>query len=199
MIMTIVPRLIGAMANIDRIQTFLLEPSKIDCRKVGNDGDGHVETETDMGISLHDVTINYKGSSSSTLQNINLSLPRNSISICAGPTGCGKTTLAKTILGEICPAQGVVTVSSARIAYCDQRPWIPTGTVREVICAFTEMVNETLYDEALRVCCLDYDLQRLPEGDNTVVGSRGVNLSGGQRQRLVRHLRCKCYLRTLSH
>jgi ABC-type multidrug transport system fused ATPase/permease subunit len=47
-------------------------------------------------------------------------------------------------------------------------------------------VDQVLYEEALRTCCLDYDLQRLPKGDKTVVGSRGVNLSGGQRQRLVR-------------
>lgn len=184
MMMTIFPKFVGIMANVDRIQSFLLEPSRVDCRKI-IDGSQLTETENYTGIRLDDVTVKFKSNTAATLNDINLNLPKHSITACAGPTGCGKTTLAKTILGEVSPAQGIVMVSSRRIAYCDQRVWIPTGTIRDIICTFATKVNESLYQEALRICCLDYDLQRLPDGDRTVVGSQGVNLSGGQRQRIV--------------
>lgn len=186
MIMTIVPRVIGSLGNVDRIQSFLLESPRIDCRKLVRDDNYSPERETETGIRLEDVTIRFNRNAAPTLSNIDLDLPKHSITICGGPTGCGKTTLAKAILGEVSPTQGVVTVSSSGIAYCDQRAWVPTGTVRQVICAFADVVDEKLYEEALRICCLDHDLSRLPDGDETVVGSRGVNLSGGQRQRLVR-------------
>ncbi|QLI66506.1 ABC multidrug transporter B [Metarhizium brunneum] len=184
MMMTIFPKFVGIMANVDRIQSFLLEPSRVDCRKI-IDGSQFTETENCTGIRLDDVTVKFKSTTAATLKHINLNLPKHSITACAGPTGCGKTTLAKTILGEVSPVQGIVTVSSRRIAYCDQRVWIPIGTIRDIICTFATKVDESLYQEALRVCCLDYDLQRLPDGDRTVVGSQGVNLSGGQRQRIA--------------
>jgi ABC-type bacteriocin/lantibiotic exporter with double-glycine peptidase domain len=182
MIMTIVPKVVGVLANVDRLQAFLLESPRVDCRRVLDDAD---DTETHTGIRLDDVTVKFKSNTHETLRNIDLSLPKNSITICAGSTGSGKTTLAKTILGEVAPAQGMVTVASSRIGYCDQRAWIPTGTIRQVVCAFADKIDEKLYRDALEVCCLAYELSRLPDGDKTVVGSRGVNLSGGQRQRLV--------------
>ena len=179
MIMTIVPEFVGLLANVDRIQSFLLEEPRVDERKVSRAGD-------EAAFVLTDITIRFKDRPSPDLQNISLRLARNTVTICAGPTGCGKTTLAKVMLGEIPPSQGAVEVSSARIAYCDQKAWIPTGTIRDIICAFSDDIDERLYNDTLKACCIDYDLQRLPNGDETVVGSRGVNLSGGQRQRIVR-------------
>ncbi|KAK2591549.1 hypothetical protein QQS21_010769 [Conoideocrella luteorostrata] len=179
MIMTIVPSVVGSLANIDRIQCFLLERPRDDCRKIRADGDEGVE------VNVDDVTVKFKDKTTSNLEKVSLKLPQHSITICAGPTGCGKTTLAKVILGEVSPTQGTVASKHARIGYCDQRAWIPTGTIRDIICAFGETIDEKKYKNVLSICCLDYDLARLSDGDKTVVGSRGVNISGGQRQRLA--------------
>ena len=40
------------------------------------------------------------------------------------------------------------------------------------------------YREAIRVCCLEKDLEMLEHGDQTEIGERGINLSGGQKQRV---------------
>lgn len=186
MIMTIVPRAVAAFANIERIQSYLLERSRVDQRKVSRGTSQAPETEGQpIAISLSDVTVLFDDSATPTLRGISMALPKGSATICSGPTGSGKSTLAKTILGEICPTAGEVKVSSVCIGYCDQKAWIPTGTVKEIVCAFEDKVDAQLYQDALRASCLDHDLERLPNGDATIIGSRGINLSGGQRQRLV--------------
>jgi ABC-type multidrug transport system fused ATPase/permease subunit len=40
------------------------------------------------------------------------------------------------------------------------------------------------YKEAIRVCCLEKDLEMMEDGDETEIGERGINLSGGQKQRV---------------
>ena len=40
------------------------------------------------------------------------------------------------------------------------------------------------YDEVIRVCCLEKDLEMMDYGDQTEIGERGINLSGGQKQRI---------------
>lgn len=45
-------------------------------------------------------------------------------------------------------------------------------------------MNKALYKETLQVCSLQSDLARLPCGDQTEIGERGINLSGGQKQRI---------------
>lgn len=56
-------------------------------------------------------------------------------------------------------------------------------TVRENI-TFGRGFDEERYWEAVRVACLQSDLDMLPSGDLTEVGEKGISLSGGQKQRI---------------
>lgn len=107
----------------------------------------------------------------------------NSILAITGPIGCGKSTALKRVLSanrlrEYCPSP------SAGVAYCSQTPWIYEGTIRDNIIGQSEFDNKW-YDSILRACELEVDINSIPEGDATMVGSRGSKLSGGQRQRIV--------------
>ncbi|KAM3472509.1 hypothetical protein MY5147_005266 [Beauveria neobassiana] len=118
------------------------------------------------------------------LTDIDMKLRYGSVTICCGSIGSGKSVLGKAILGELHAARDLVEVSSKRVGFCDQTPWIMAGTVKEVICAFASPVDEERYRAVVKACCLDLDLGQFQDGDALHIGSRGVNLSGGQKQRI---------------
>lgn len=70
------------------------------------------------------------------------------------------------------------------MAYCSQFPWLPNTNIGEVICQTTEIDN-AWYLAVIRACVLEHDIARLPLGDSSLVGNRGLTLSGGQKQRIV--------------
>ena len=70
-----------------------------------------------------------------------------------------------------------------KIAYASQEPWIFSGSIRQNILCGSEFDQER-YNQVIRVCALDRDLQLFPSGDGTAVGEKGVSLSGGQKARI---------------
>lgn len=189
-IMTIVPAAIAAFANFDRIQSYLLEPSRVDSRESnGAKQDAAAQTfpsdEDDVAVHITEATVSLPAHESPVLRGINLKLLRGSVTTCSGPVGSGKSVLAKLILGDVTLSSGRIVLSSTKIGLCEQSAWLPNGTIQEIIAGFSGIVNEERYKNAVQTCCLEYDIDRLPNGHITHIGSRGINLSGGQRQRVV--------------
>lgn len=197
MVMTIVPRVVAAFAGFERIQAYLLRPSlqasrgilpKPTLNKLSWDPtSGHL-TKSSPAIQIRQLRIGHK---QLILDNINIEVAAGSLTIISGATGSGKSTLLRAILGEIVPAHGAISVSTRQIAYCAQKPWLPSGTIKQVIYGPTgiygasDQDDENWYYEVTNICCLTHDLDSLLDGDQTQIGSRGLNLSGGQRQRVV--------------
>lgn len=175
MVMTIVPRGVAAFAGFARIQHFLLRPALRDVR-------GETCPPGLAAIEIRDLTI---GGRTPILKDVNITIAPGSVTVISGPVGCGKTSLLRAILGEIPPVRGSVKVSTKCIAYCAQRPWLPNGSIRDVIQGYTPHRDEEWYRRVVDACCLTHDIGALPDGDHTQVGSRGLNLSGGQRQRVA--------------
>ncbi|KAH6645218.1 P-loop containing nucleoside triphosphate hydrolase protein [Truncatella angustata] len=183
MIMSIVPEAIGSLAAFERIQQYLLQPPRHDQRLFPKEIPSG-SSKVLPAICLEDVIIQTSTSAAPLLRSVNLVMNRGDIVICSGPMGSGKSTLAKAIMGELPTASGTISVSSKRIAYCAQSPWLPSGTFKKAICGFLPE-DASWYEEVVRLCCLEDDLLDLPDGDHTMIGSRGINLSGGQRQRVA--------------
>ncbi|GLJ30778.1 hypothetical protein SUGI_0610560 [Cryptomeria japonica] len=121
-------------------------------------------------------------SASTTLKRINLEIQnREKVAVC-GSVGSGKSALLHTILGEIPKVSGVVEVYG-NIAYVAQTAWIQSGTVRENI-LFGKPMNKERYENAIKACALDKDIENFSHGDMTEIGERGLNMSGGQKQRI---------------
>ncbi|KAI1805949.1 P-loop containing nucleoside triphosphate hydrolase protein [Daldinia bambusicola] len=193
MVMTIVPRVIASFASFERIQSFLLEPPRQDYRTKtidlevapGSDSsDDDLHPASHLAVSMMGVSL---GEPRSILSNINLAIRKGSIVICSGATAAGKTSLVRALLGET-PSIGTIAVSSKRIGYCSQLPWLPNGTIKQVVAGFEDCSSITdlgWYETVIAACCLTKDIDALPSGDEAIIGSRGANLSGGQRQRLA--------------
>ncbi|KAL3925928.1 MAG: hypothetical protein SGILL_000071 [Bacillariaceae sp.] len=94
-----------------------------------------------------------------------------------GGVGSGKTSLLKAILGECQKVSGDVVVQGD-IAYFDQKPFIMNDTVRGNILfgKSEEVVDESLYESAIKSACLTHDLEMLSHADETEIGEKGITL-----------------------
>ncbi|RYP57812.1 hypothetical protein DL769_009262 [Monosporascus sp. CRB-8-3] len=183
-IMTAWPRLGAALASFDRIQKFLLKPSLIDHRQ----GVTSFSDEQEKGSKLRGpepekpaAAIVVRNLVSGPLRKpVNLELAPATFTMILGPVGCGKSTLLRCLLGEAPLTRGSVSLGTFRIAYCAQSPWLPGGTIRQIITGPEETVDECFYRQVLEACCLTYDLDTLPNGEETqiVLGGEGIVKQG---------------------
>ena len=116
------------------------------------------------------------------LQDIKFTTAPQSLTVITGPVGSGKSTLLSAIAGEISDISGTITCQGT-LVYVPQTAWIFSGTIRENI-LFGQPYDEPKYTKVIEACALKEDIQRFPEGDQTVVGERGEVLSGGQQARV---------------
>ncbi|KAJ4214422.1 hypothetical protein NW759_010439 [Fusarium solani] len=183
---SLLPRLVmlyqGGQISFGRIKEFLLAS---DDEAVALNRSGILdERPVQLGMQKCDIGFPaFRDSSNVILQNCTMQATSNSLVGISGPVGCGKTTLIRSIIGEISPHVGHVWVHG-RIAYAPQVPFLICGTVRDNI-LFGLPFDGPFYYQVLDAVSLRSDLARLPEGDATMLGGTGVALSGGQKSRIA--------------
>ena len=199
--MRLVPEFSNLSASCGRIQEYVLKPSKDDQRLdvagqtknvvASNDRDGTQngnvhETVNVPAIIFDDVAVRPAASAEPAIKNITFRLDVGTLNVIAGVVGSGKTTLVRAMLGDVPPDSGTISVRSRCMAYCTQTAWLTNESIKKIICGPSSKteIDEAWYRRVVSACGLDEDLDKLPNGDETVIGSRGVQLSGGQRQRV---------------
>ncbi|XP_050344711.1 ATP-binding cassette sub-family C member Sur-like isoform X2 [Nymphalis io] len=114
----------------------------------------------------------------------NLDIPSGKLIMVVGASGSGKSLLLSAILGEMYQERGDVNVNvHCSTWYAGQPPWLLEGSIRDNILMDSAWCPKR-YARVLRATGLRPDLQLLPDGDDTQLGSYGTPLSGGQRVRL---------------
>ncbi|XP_073844740.1 probable multidrug resistance-associated protein lethal(2)03659 [Musca autumnalis] len=141
------------------------------------------DPSNELGIVLKNVTAKWNPEATeNNLNNVSLEFKQKQLIAVIGPVGSGKSTLIQTILGELQPSSGSVTVNGT-VSYASQEPWLFTGTVRQNI-LFGQPMDKKRYNLTVKKCALERDFELLPYGDKTIVGERGASLSGGQKARI---------------
>ncbi|XP_063359524.1 ATP-binding cassette sub-family C member Sur [Cydia amplana] len=113
-----------------------------------------------------------------------LDIPTGKLIMVVGASGSGKTSFLSCILGEMYFDRGEVCRSgNCSTWFAGQPPWLLEGSVRNNIVMDSPWCHSN-YSRILRATGLVPDLQLLPEGDATQLGSQGSPLSGGQRVRV---------------
>ncbi|MXQ98865.1 hypothetical protein E5288_WYG002118 [Bos mutus] len=165
-----------AVVSIRRIKNFLLleEISQLNSQLPS---DGKTIVEVKGCTASWD-----KASGTPTLQDLSFTVRPGELLAVIGTVGAGKSSLLRTLLGELPLSQGKVSVQG-RIAYVSQQPWVFPGTVRSNI-LFGKKYEKEWYEEVIRACALEEDLQLLQDGDLTVTGDGGTPLSAGQKARV---------------
>ncbi|KAL3501061.1 hypothetical protein ACH5RR_035510 [Cinchona calisaya] len=103
--------------------------------------------------------------------------------VICGSVGSGKSSLLYSILGEIPRSSGASIKTFGTKAFVPQSAWIQTGTIKDNV-LFGKEMKKAYYEDVIRGCALDRDIEIWPDGDLSIVGERGMNLSGGQKQRI---------------
>jgi ATP-binding cassette subfamily B protein len=149
----------------------------------------------DRFASLEATGLTYRHPSSGQgIADVRLRVARGEVVVIAGRIASGKTTLLRTLLGQLPADAGEVRLNGRacadpaacavppRVAYTAQVPRLFSESLEENILLGLPAEAVRLTD-VLRTAVLDADVARLPDGLATVIGPRGVRLSGGQVQR----------------
>ncbi len=132
-----------------------------------------------------------------TFRNVDFEVrPGETVAI-VGPSGAGKTTLVKVLLGLLDRTEGLLTYSGrdvrdwdrtvyrGRIGVVLQDDQLFVGTLEDNISFFDPQHDPAHVRECARLAGIADDIEAMPMQYNTIVGSLGVALSGGQKQRVL--------------
>ncbi|OMD98466.1 hypothetical protein BSK54_22875 [Paenibacillus odorifer] len=145
---------------------------------------------------MSSISFSYPGAERQSINKISLELQKGTQMAVVGPSGGGKSTLFKLLLGLYEPDEGEVIINGQRInemslanlrsyfSYVPQEAGLYTGSIRDNIRNGNPEADEQEILEALRKANAYDFVMELPEGLDTDIGEEGSRLSGGQRQRL---------------
>jgi len=147
-------------------------------------------------LKVENITVAAPGSGRVLLSDISFELLAGQAVGVIGPSGGGKTTLAKALTGIWPVLRGSVRLDDADlhqwsdealgafIGYLPQEVALLDASIEDNISRFQEKPDARAIVEAARAASVHEMIVRLPDGYRTGLGPLGVSLSGGQRQRI---------------
>ncbi|PYH92309.1 multidrug resistance-associated protein [Aspergillus ellipticus CBS 707.79] len=214
MLMHSIPATFSSMGCLHRVEDFLRHPNRLEKRQLPQSEVASSTSSTNLSaiersrlppsgaksapspveqsdriLSLQNVRFGWKASSPDRVGitlNVSASSSGTLIAI-VGAVGSGKSTFLKGLAGETPLLEGDFLIQYPDLAFCDQSPWLSNASVRDNIVGedSPSTFDAAWYRTVVSACALDLDLQRMPAGDETLVGSKGTKLSGGQKQRIA--------------
>jgi len=148
-------------------------------------------------VEFKNISFKYPSRNSKVLNDINVTVEKGRILAIVGMSGAGKTTLVDLLFRFHDPSYGKIlvdgidlaeyTLSSVRnnIALVTQETFLFNDTIRQNIAYGKPDASEESIMRAAKAAHVDYFVENLDEGYDTIIGERGVKLSGGQRQRIA--------------
>ncbi len=148
-------------------------------------------------VRLDTLSFAYDRTEQPIFQRTNLEIPAGAFVAIVGPSGAGKTTLMRLLLGLLQPTQGTIVIDGvplspatmgqwrARIGAVMQDDCLMTGTLADNIAYFDAAAREEDISQAAKLAQIHDDILKMPMGYQTLVGDMGAALSSGQRQRVM--------------
>jgi ATP-binding cassette, subfamily B, bacterial len=148
-------------------------------------------------VSLTGVSFSYPGADRPAVTGIDLDVPAGGTLALVGETGSGKTTLASLISRLYDPTSGSVRIDgidirdfrladlAAVVGVVSQETYLLHTTVRENLRYARPEATDAEIEDAARAAQIHDLISGLPEGYDTMVGSRGHRFSGGEKQRIA--------------
>ena len=147
-------------------------------------------------LGFERVTFQHQSASSPAVSDISFGAQRGETIAFVGPSGAGKTTLVKLLVGLYQPLAGRIVYNGipgteidldalrAQIGFVTQDTQLFSGTIRENLLFVNPAASDAECLAVLRKAACDSLLARADRGLDTVIGEGGVKVSGGEKQRL---------------
>ena len=147
-------------------------------------------------LAFEHVTFQHQSASSPAVSDISFRLTRGETIAFVGPSGAGKTTLVKLLVGLYRPLSGRILYDGtpgietdlddlrAQIGFVTQDTQLFSGTIRENLLFVNPAASDAECLSVLKKAACDNLLARAERGLDTVIGEGGVKVSGGEKQRL---------------
>jgi ATP-binding cassette subfamily B protein len=147
-------------------------------------------------LEFADVSFRHQSASAPALQGVSFAVSRGQTIAFVGPSGAGKTTLVKLLVGLYQPQSGEVLYDGhssrtvdldrlrERVGLVSQDSQLFSGTIRENLLFVRPDATDEECLAVLHQAAMDSLLARADKGLDTVIGEGGVKVSGGEKQRL---------------
>ena len=147
-------------------------------------------------LEFRNVSFTHQTASAPALSDISFSVERGDTIAFVGPSGAGKTTLVKLLVGLYPPKQGEILYNGfsstvidldrlrERVGFVTQDTQLFSGTIRENLLFVSPGATDIECLDVMHKAAADTLLARADRGLDTVIGEGGVKVSGGEKQRL---------------
>jgi ATP-binding cassette, subfamily B, bacterial CvaB/MchF/RaxB len=148
-------------------------------------------------IELRHVFFRYAETEPFVLEDINLTIAPGEFVTIRGPSGGGKSTLVKILLGLMAPTSGEVLIDGIPLATIGARAYreqvgavmqddqLLSGSIADNICFFDSAFDHERMIACTQLAAIHDEIMAMPMTYNSLVGDMGSSLSGGQRQRVL--------------
>lgn len=148
-------------------------------------------------ISLDHVSFSYEDAAGKALDDVSLDVPEGTITALVGKSGGGKSTVANLIARFWDVDEGVIRVGGVNVREMDYKYWMEQVSIvfqdtnlfkmsiMENVAVFNPDASREDVLQALHLAQCDDILEKLPQGADTVIGTKGIYLSGGEMQRIA--------------
>lgn len=192
-------RLIGQAINFRMVRLHLSRIADIALTPIENAGGQPALRRADFRgqISLSNMSFGYARGEPLVLAQVNLTIRTGEMVAFVGPSGGGKTTLTKIMMGLLTPSEGQLLIDGVDLARHDpvsyrrmigsvaQDDALYAGSIAENIAFFDPDPDLDRVRHCARLAHIDDEIERMPLRYDTLVGDMGSVLSGGQKQRVL--------------
>ncbi|MCU1293755.1 MAG: transporter related [Bryobacterales bacterium] len=176
----------ASLANLEEILQIPPEPKPAEPVPLGNL----------KSLTFDNVTFQHRTANQAALSDVSFEITRGQTVAFVGPSGAGKTTLVKLLVGLYQPQQGSVLYNGvdaqqidpeelrSQIGFVTQDTQLFSGSIRENLLFVRPDATDAECLEVLHRAAADSLLARADKGLDTLIGEGGVKVSGGEKQRL---------------
>ena len=148
-------------------------------------------------VEVRNVSFRYAESEPSVLEDVDLTIEPGQFVTIMGPSGGGKTTLVKIMLGLLEPTSGEVLIDGVPLSVIGARVYrehvgavmqedqLLSGSIADNICFFDPSFDKAKMIRCAQLAGVHDEIMAMPMAYNSLIGDMGSSLSGGQKQRVL--------------